>query len=277
MQNRQFTFTDDDFFHLRDIVSQHTGIALADNKKELVYGRISRRLRSLRISSFEDYRALLERGGSVELEQFTNMITTNLTSFFREQHHFDYLRQTIVPELLKTHLDSKKMRVWSAGCSTGEEPYSIAIALKESIPNIGAWDIKILASDLDSSVVAHGRDGIYSQDRLNGLSNEQIKRWFYKGSGANRGKVKINEELRDLIAFQQLNLMGQWPMKGPFDVIFCRNVVIYFDQPTQRKLFARFAGLLTRDGRMIVGHSETLNKVTDRFELLGKTIYEKAA
>lgn len=277
MDNRQFDFTDQDFHHLRDLVSRHTGIALADNKKELVYGRVSRRLRALRMNSFEAYRTLLEEGGGNELEQFTNLITTNLTAFFREPHHFDYLKATILPDLLKRRRDSAKIKIWSAGCSTGEEPYSIAIALKEAIPNLGSWDIKILATDLDSNVLAHGKTGIYTEDRLSGISDERLKKWFYKGKGVNKGKVKVHEELQELITFQQLNLMGNWPMKEKFDVIFCRNVVIYFDKPTQTKLFSRFSGALAEDGNMIVGHSETLNKVTDKFELLGKTVYKKAA
>jgi len=277
MEDRQFEFTDKDFNHLRDLVSRHTGISLADNKKELVYGRVSRRLRALRMNSFEAYRALLEEGGADELEQFTNLITTNLTAFFREPHHFDYLKQSILPELLKKRRNSTQIRIWSAGCSTGEEPYSIAIALKEAIPNIGSWDIKILATDLDSNVLAHGRAGVYTEDRLSGISDERLKKWFYKGRDSHQGKVKVHEELQELITFQQLNLMGSWPMKGKFDVIFCRNVVIYFDRPTQTKLFGRFATALANDGRMVVGHSETLNKVTDRFVLLGKTVYQKAA
>jgi len=277
MDNRQFDFTDQDFNHLRELVSRHTGIALADNKKELVYGRVSRRLRALKMNSFAAYRSLLEKGGADELEQFTNLITTNLTAFFREPHHFEYLKESILPELLKKRRNSSKIRIWSAGCSTGEEPYSIAIALKEAIPSFGSWDIKILATDLDSNVLAHGKSGIYTEDRLSGISEDRLKKWFYKGRYNHKGKVKVHEELQKIITFQQLNLMESWPMKGEFDVIFCRNVVIYFDRPTQKKLFGRFASVLAKDGRMIVGHSETLNKVTDRFELLGKTVYRKAA
>lgn len=277
MDNRQFEFSDQDFFHLRDLVGQQTGISLADSKKELVYGRVARRLRALRIDSFEEYRRLLEQGDANEMEQFTNMITTNLTAFFREPHHFEYLENTIIPNLLKSRRDSRKLRIWSAGCSTGEEPYSIAMTIKEAIPNPGLWDIKILASDLDSNVVSHGKAGIYTRDQLSGISETRLKQWFLKGSGARKGKVKVRDELRELIAFRQLNLMESWPMQGMFDVIFCRNVVIYFDKPTQQKLFSRFADMLTKDGRMIVGHSESLNKVTNRFELLGKTVYEKAA
>ena len=277
MENRQFDFTDKDFNHLRDLVGRHTGISLADNKKELVYGRVSRRLRALRMNSFAAYRALLEEGNADELEEFTNLITTNLTAFFREPHHFDFLKQNILPELLKKRRDSAKIRIWSAGCSTGEEPYSIAIALKEAIPNIGSWDIKILATDLDSNVLAHAKAGVYAEDRLSGISDDRLKKWFYKGKGRHQGNVKVHEEIQKLITFEKLNLMGTWPMKSKFDVIFCRNVVIYFDRPTQTKLFGRFSTALANDGRMIVGHSETLNKVTDQFSLLGKTVYKKAA
>ncbi len=276
MAQRQYEFSDSDFNYFRKIADRLTGIHLADNKKELVYGRVTRRLRALRLQSFSDYIALLESGDASELEQFTNMITTNLTSFFREMHHFDFLTQDVIPTLMKNKPRGSRIRIWSAGCSTGEEPYSIAMALRESIPGLAGWDVKILATDLDSEVLAHGAAGVYADDRVNGIPSIYLEKYFEKGRGPNAGKVRVKEEVRNMITFRRLNLMENWPMKGPMDVIFCRNVVIYFDKPTQTRLFAKFFNILADDGRLFVGHSEALYKVTDKFELLGKTVYKKA-
>ena len=276
MAQRQYEFSDSDFNYFRKIADRLTGIHLADNKKELVYGRVTRRLRALRLQSFSDYIALLESGDVNELEQFTNMITTNLTSFFREMHHFDFLTQDVVPTLMKNKPRGSRIRIWSAGCSTGEEPYSIAMALRESVPGLSGWDVKILATDLDSEVLAHGAAGVYTVDRVNGIPSVYLDKYFDKGRGPNAGKVRVKEEVRNMITFRRLNLMEDWPMKGPMDVIFCRNVVIYFDKPTQTRLFAKFSNILADDGRLFVGHSEALYKVTDKFELLGKTVYKKA-
>ncbi len=276
MAQRQYEFSDADFDYFRKIADRLTGIHLADNKKELVYGRVTRRLRALRLASFAEYIALLESGDAGELEQFTNMITTNLTSFFREMHHFDFLTKEVIPELMRLKPRGSRIRIWSAGCSTGEEPYSIAMALKESVSGLAAWDVKILATDLDSEVLAHGAAGVYAEDRVNGIPSVYLDKYFQKGTGPNAGKVRVREEIREMITFRRLNLMENWPMKGPMDVIFCRNVVIYFDKPTQTRLFAKFANILADDGRLFVGHSEALYKVTDKFELLGKTVYKKA-
>ncbi|MBI1423011.1 MAG: methyltransferase domain-containing protein [Gammaproteobacteria bacterium] len=272
---REFTFTPKDFEYIRDMVGERTGIVLSEHKVDMVYGRLARRLRQLKISNFRDYLALLTQDDDQELVEFTNALTTNLTSFFREPHHFEFLQQKGIPELLKRR-PNKRLRVWSAGCSTGEEPYTIAITLQESVPLIRNWDIKILATDLDSNVVRHAKEGVYNQERVNGISKERLSRWFNKGHGGNQGKVRVSSDLHRLVTFKQLNLMHEWPMKGPFDVIFCRNVVIYFNKDTQRTLFERYADILADDGYLIVGHSESLHKVTDRFELLGKTIYRKA-
>ncbi len=168
------------------------------------------------------------------------------------------------------------MRIWSAGCSTGEEPYTIAITVNEAIRNLSEWDARILATDLDSNVVDKGKSGIYTLDRVNGIDDQRLKRWFKKGRGKEQqGKIMMSDRLKDLITFKTLNLMQPWPMRGPMDVIFCRNVVIYFSKETQRKLFDRYADLLADDGYLIVGHSESLHKVTNRFQLIGKTIYRK--
>ncbi|WP_457674586.1 CheR family methyltransferase [Thiolapillus sp.] len=270
-----FEFTDRDFDRLRELVYRHTGIRMAENRRDLIYGRLSRRLRALGLQSFGAYCRLIEDGQGDELEAFTNAVTTNLTAFYREAHHFDYLAKQLVPELLRKNRESRRIRIWSAGCSTGEEPYTLAITLLESIPDIHNWDLRILATDLDSDVLARASAGIYEQKNVQQVLGSRLQRWFYKGSGANQGKVKVRPELQELIAFRKLNLMQAWPMKGPFDLIFCRNVLIYFDKPTQKKLFDRFAGILVEQGHLFIGHSESPMDLTDRFVLIGQSIYQR--
>ncbi len=272
---RDFDFTDRDFEKVRNLVKSHTGISLSSAKKDMVYSRLSRRLRNLGIDKFSDYCNLVEGGDDAELIKFTNAITTNLTAFFREDHHFQYLTKTLVPELIRKNQLDRRIRIWSAGCSTGEEPYSLAIAMKESMPSNETWDLKILATDLDSDVLQKARNGVYSSDRINGLSNNRKKRWFLNGKGGNEGTVRVRPELQEIITFKQLNLLQEWPTKGPFDFIFCRNVVIYFDKDTQKVLFDRYANVLKNDAHLFIGHSESLFKVSDRFKLLGQTIYKK--
>lgn len=272
---REFIFTDNDFDFIKQIVGDHTGIVLSDVKRNMVYGRLSRRLRALGLGEFRDYCDLIRSDDETELVNFINAITTNLTSFFRENHHFEYLKNTLVPQLLEKHAYDKRIRIWSAGCSTGEEPYSIAMTLHESIPDIHRWDVKVLASDLDSNVVHTASQGIYSEDRITGINSAYKKRWFQKAVNGNDGKVKVSPKLQELITFKQLNLMHEWPFNGPFDLIFCRNVVIYFSKDTQRTLVERYADKLAADGHLFLGHSESLFKVTDRFKLLGNTIYRK--
>ncbi len=270
-----FEFTDKDFNQLREFTYKLTGISLADHKRDLVYGRLTKRLRAHGLLRFKDYYAILQDSKSPEIEHFTNAITTNLTSFFRENHHFDYLKNTIVPELEKRHRENRRIRIWSAGCSTGEEVYSIAMTLRESMPSIDSMDLRLLATDLDSNVVRHGAAGVYSDARVEGMDKSRVKRWFTRGSGGHAGKVKVHDDLRKMVVFKQLNLMKPWPMKGQFDVIFCRNVVIYFDKETQRVLFDRYANIMPTGSALFIGHSETLHNVTDRFELTGRTIYRK--
>jgi len=274
-KTREFRFTSADFRFIRDLVAGRTGIVLSDNKRDLVYGRLSRRLRELNMKRFGDYCDLLQSGHDEEMVNFVNAITTNLTSFFREEHHFEYLGKTLLPALMETKTD-RRLRIWSAGCSTGEEPYSIAMVLHEAMGYaIDSWDVRILATDLDTNVLAKGRSGVYEQSRVEGMSRQRLKRWVQKGRGENAGLVRMSSELRELITFRQLNLMEAWPMTGPFDLIFCRNVVIYFDKPTQQKLFDRYADMLVDEGHLFLGHSETMFQKTDRYRLIGKTIYQK--
>ncbi|MDH5257613.1 MAG: protein-glutamate O-methyltransferase [Gammaproteobacteria bacterium] len=276
IHEREFDFTNADFEKIRSFVKEETGIKLSDGKKNMVYGRLSRRLRQVGISRFSDYFDMVSSNeSSDERGQFINAITTNLTSFFREEHHFDFLKNDVVPRLMKENASTRKIRIWSAGCSTGEEPYSIAIALYESIPDIEKWDIRILATDLDTNVLAHGQRGIYDIERISALSKTRKATWFLKGKGGNSGSVKVDSRLQSLITFRQLNLMGAWPMKGPFDFMFCRNVVIYFDKDTQKILFDRYANLLSSSANLFLGHSESMHNVCDRFNLIGNTIYNK--
>ena len=276
-QQREYEFTSKIFKAFQKLIMEHTSIVISDEKEELIYGRLTRRLRKLNLTNFQDYYKLIANGDSEELEQFVNVVTTNLTSFYRESHHFDHLKSTVIPNLLVQNAATRKIRIWSAGCSTGEEPYSIAMTLMESIPDIHTWDVKILATDIDSDVLAKASSGVYRDDRLEGLSDETVKQWFKRGKGKQEGFVRVAPELQSLISFKQLNLLKEWPVKGPFDVLFCRNVVIYFDKPTQRILFEKFANVLPAHGQMYIGHSETLFKVSDDFELLGQTIYKKCA
>lgn len=271
---REFEFKRSDFEFIRDLIGDRTGIVLSDHKIDMVYGRLSRRLRQLGLQSFSDYLSRLETNEQ-ELIEFTNALTTNLTSFFREPHHFDYLKSTALPALLRNR-PNKRLRIWSAGCSTGEEPYTIAMTAKETAGIHSGIDLKILATDLDSNVVDRAKSGIYSMERVNGVDKNRQQKFFRKGRGGEHaGQIKVAAELQNMITFKQLNLMHEWPMQGPFDVIFCRNVVIYFNKDTQRELFERYANLLADDGYLFVGHSESLHKVSDRFNLIGKTIYHK--
>ena len=272
-QEQDFKLSDADFNSLRQLVSTHTGISLSEKKSELVYGRISKRLRALGLHCFGEYCDLLKNNPGNELEHFSNAITTNLTAFFREAHHFEYLAQQVVPLLLERYSKNRRLRIWSAGCSTGEEAYSIAIPLREAIPDIDKHDIRILASDLDTNVVQAGENGIYKEKRIEGLSDERRRRWFHRGKGQQSDMVRVVPELRNMIAFKQLNLMKDWPMQGLFDVIFCRNVVIYFDKPTQRVLFERFDKIMHPQSHLFIGHSETLSNINDDFQLIDKTIY----
>jgi len=275
-QARDFELTEREFNQIRKLVIEHTGISLSDAKRNLVYSRLSKRLRQMQLGDFRSYIKLLESPeGSDELANFTNAITTNLTSFFREDHHFEYLKGTVIPQLMRENADTKKIRIWSAGCSTGEEPYSIAMAVREIIPETSDWDIRILATDLDTNVLAHASAGIYTLERLNNVSKSRMKRWFLRGKGENSGSVKVSSVLQSMITFKQLNLMNDWPIKNQFDLLFCRNVVIYFDKPTQRTLFSRYYHHIKDSGHMFLGHSETLYKVSDQFELIGQTIYKK--
>jgi len=273
-KEREFLFTEQDFQFIVKLVGDSTGIVLADSKREMIYSRLTRRIRELNITDFKSYCKLLRDGDQAELINFTNAITTNLTSFFREPHHFEYLADTVLRRFKEQH-GQKSLRIWSAGCSSGEEPYTLAMIVREVFPESASWNINILATDLDSNMVAKARAGVYLEERVNGIDKTRLKRWFVKGKGELEGKVKVKKELQEMISFRQLNLLHDWPFKNKMDIIFCRNVVIYFNKETQRTLFDRYADLLIDEGNLFIGHSESLHSVTDRFALIEKSMYQK--
>lgn len=271
---REFAFGEDDFQALRTLVKQETGINLTDAKRELVYARVARRLRALNLKSFRQYRRLLKGDGGAELVQLCNAITTNLTAFFREPHHFEYLRTQVLGPMVAAPPPQRRLRVWSAGCSTGEEPYSIAMTILEAVPDVQRWDIRILATDLDSNVLEHARRGVYTADRLRYLGAAPRERFFRRVDDAQRS-YEVGPELRRLVTIKSLNLMNAFPMKGPLDIIFCRNTIIYFDKETQRHLFARLSRLQSPGQLLFLGHSETLFRTCDAYSLVGRTIYRR--
>ena len=271
---RDFIMYDEDFEYLRKLAYEFTGIVLADHKKDMVYSRLARRLRVLGLQTFTEYCKVLEKDDPNEHSEFINAITTNLTAFFREGHHFEYMRTVVLPELVRKHPGAYKLRMWSCASSTGEEPYSIAITTKESnVPR--NWDVKILATDLDSNVLQRGKDAIYGYDRVEGIGEERIKKFFLHDKSGNANRVMVKPMIREMISFKRLNLLEKWPMKMSYDIVFCRNVVIYFNKETQRKLFDNIANMMPVGGYLFIGHSESLTNICDRFELVGRTIYRK--
>jgi chemotaxis protein methyltransferase CheR len=266
--DREFHFSHRDFEEVRKLIYDHAGIALTDAKEDMVYSRLARRLRATGLKSFREYLEYLNHGHEDEWEAFVNSLTTNLTDFFRENHHF-----VILKEFLRARSD-RPILLWSSASSTGEEPYSMAMTAVETFGGFNA-PVKILASDLDTNVLKKAEAGIYPMDRMKKLSSEQQRRFFLKGTGDRAGQVKVRPELRAMVEFFQLNLLAPtWPIRQPVDGIFCRNVMIYFDKPTQHKILSRMKPLLKRDGLLFVGHSEALYHATDLFKLRGQTVYE---
>ena len=263
-----FTFTPRDFARVRALIYRQAGISLSESKQEMVYSRLARRLRAKNINSFDEYLNGLEHGrDSAEWEAFTNALTTNLTAFFREAHHFpilaEHARNTKAP-----------LSVWCSASSTGEEPYSIAMTLCEAFDTLTP-PVSIIATDIDTNVLETAADGIYTLDRLDKMPQARARRFFLRGKGERADMVRVRPELRQLITFKPLNLLAaSWPVSGQLDVIFCSNVMIYFDKPTQGKILSRFAPLMKPDGLLFAGHSENFMYATDAFKLRGKTVYE---
>lgn len=268
---REFTFSDADFERVRKLIYQHAGISLSPIKKDMVYSRLARRLRALNQSSFNDYLDNLERNGGDEWERFVNSLTTNLTSFFREPHHFP-----IFADHLRKIGNKRPIKIWCSAASTGEEPYSIAMTVLETF-GADVSNVSIAASDLDTNVLATAQKGIYPVDRLDKLSPERLRRFFLRGTGSQEGFAAVRPEVKRLVEFKRINLLdSSYSVKGPLDVLFCRNVMIYFDKPTQYKILSRFAPMMQPDGLMFAGHSESFLHAADLFKSLGKTVYALA-
>jgi chemotaxis protein methyltransferase CheR len=271
LPNREFHFTADDFERVRQLIYKHAGISLAPIKKDMVYSRLARRLRALGISSFDQYLAHLEHGDSAEWETFVNSLTTNLTSFFRESHHFDLLQKQL------QGLAHRPIKIWCSAASTGEEPYTLAITACEAF-NTLTPPVQIHASDIDTNVLKTAERGVYPIERVERLSPERLRKFFLRGTGAQEGYVRMRPELQKLITYSRVNLLdAHWPtVKGPLDVLFCRNVMIYFDKPTQYQILKKFVPLLHQDGLLYAGHSESFLHAADLFRSLGRTVYERA-
>ena len=270
MDQAEILLSDREFTRIKRRVYEVAGISLSDAKRTLVVSRLSKIVRAMELGSFDAYMDHLERGGSSrDGQNFINALTTNLTRFYREDHHFAHLR-SYVGELIAGKPRGSRLRIWSAGCSTGQEPYTIGMDLLAAFPELRRWDFKILATDIDTTVIARAAQGVYPDNEAQGLSAERL-RAFERGSD---GTLRIPDAVRELISFKPLNLIGPWPMKGPFDAIFCRNVAIYFDKPTQGEMFGRFNKLLAPNGFLYIGHSENLGAGGDGYRLVGKTIYQ---
>lgn len=267
------SITAEEFQRFRTLIYDESGISLSEQKKSLLASRLSKRLRDLDLATFSEYYAKVTQDPTQEeFTKLLDLISTNKTDFFREPKHFDFLREQILPEL-----DSaKRIRIWSSACSTGEEPYTIAMTLYEAVQNPDLWDFKILASDLSTRVLAKAASGMYDEDRFRDVPSELIKRHFLCGRGDLTGVFKVKPHLADVITFRRLNLMDdRFPIKNPLDLIFCRNVMIYFDRPTQETLINKFHRYLKPGGYLFIGHSESLQWITHPFKSLAPTIYQK--
>ena len=269
VQGREFAWTDADFDRVQALIYQRAGISLHDGKHAMVYSRLSRRLRETGHQSFKEYLSWLENHDGAEWQEFVNALTTNLTSFFREHHHF---------EIFHDHLQSNRAhgpwRVWCSAASTGEEPYSILMTAIEALGTQA--QLKLMASDIDSKVLATAGQGVYRHDNLKNVSESQLQKFFLRGKAGNSGMVRVKPELQRMVEFIIVNLVrDDWPFREPFDVVFCRNVMIYFDAPTQRKVLERIHRVMVPGGLLFVGHAENFSESRDLFVLKGKTVYER--
>ncbi len=256
-----------DFKRVQRLIRKHTSIVISDAKQDFVRARIMRRVRELELTGIAEYCDKIENG-TEPVSNFTSLVTTNHTHFFRERHHFD---------ILLSHLsDSLKDKiVWSAGCSSGEEPYSIAIALLEKYPDLLDCGFRMIATDLDEKIIEQAKKGIYPLERIEPLSNAQRSQCCVRGVGSQQGQIRIKKPIRDFIEFKTLNLDGELVFNHKIDIIFCRNVVIYFDHETKVKLFANFADIQNKGDLLFIGHSESLNNITTAYECIGNTTYRR--
>ena len=267
------TLTDQEFQLFKDLIYKQVGISLDTPKKTLLVSRLGKRLRELGLPTYQAYYdRVCGKGGEEELTKLLDLVSTNKTDFFREQVHFDFLRDQVLPQANA----AKKLRIWSSASSSGEEPYTIAMCLSDAIPEISRWDIKILASDISTRVLAKAASGIYEEERISQLPKDLVQRHFLKGKGAQAGKVRVLPPIANLVAFRRINLMDQtFPIRSPLDVIFCRNVMIYFDRSTQATLMEKFFRYLRPGGYLFIGHSESLQWIDHQFTYLRPTIYQK--
>jgi len=265
--------TEAQFRAISTLVKSICGIDLHDGKKELVKARLAKRIRLLRLQTFDDYiQFVREDASGNELMLMLDSLSTNLTFFFRESAHFEYLRSAAIPKLIEQRRAIMKLRLWSAGCSTGEEPYSLSMLLLEHFPELHGWDVRILATDLSTQVLAQAREGVYDATRVKQVPAGLAEKYFVPD--AKREQFRVCDEVRSKVSFARLNLMEPWPMKGPFDIIFCRNVMIYFDKPTQEVLVRRFHRLLSPGCLLMVGHSESLTGIVHSFHYVRPAVYQ---
>jgi chemotaxis protein methyltransferase CheR len=271
----EYPLTRRDLNEIAAMIYSDAGIALNDSKASLVYSRLSKHIRNLGLSGFRAYCQLVaSQEGAGERREMLSHLTTNFTRFFRENHHFEHLRDDVLPGLIQRAKSGGRVRIWSAASSDGQEPYSIALTVFQAFPNVLDYDFKILATDIDPKILAIARQGAYDEQALETVSPAMRKQWFKEVEIGGRRKFQVDERLKRLITYNELNLMAQWPFKGKFDVIFCRNVVIYFDEPTQVRIWTRFADLLPVGGHLYIGHSERVSgDPKNDFDNIGITTY----
>lgn len=279
ISDNEYQFTTENFQFLKMKIFQLAGIKLADSKTALVYSRVSRLVRQYHFKSFDEYCRCLNQGDPQIEHDFINAITTNYTAFMRENHHFEYLKDCMLPNIIERNADSKRIRIWSAGCSTGEEAYSICLVLYDFLSELQGWDVKILATDIDSEVISFARNGVYKENDINQLPDyyfQHVKQYFSMNTHGKCGTIK--EQLKKLVHFKLFNLMcnDAWPMHGPFDIIFCRNVIIYFDRDSQNDTIEHLTNLLSINGYLILGHSESVHSLNQqKLKYVDKTIYQR--
>ena len=277
-QSRPFIYTARYFNQIQELAKQYAGIHISDAKKELVYGRLTRRLRVLGLCCFGDYVDYVCRNVAHEREEFVNALTTNLTGFFRESHHFDYLKRVVIPQWRTSKGSvSPAINIWCAGCSSGEEPYSLAMTLLDLLPGSSSQNVQVIATDIDTKVLARAKAGIYPDKKIENLDRVTLQKYFYRGTGKKGGNVKIRSDVQEIVDFREHNLVLEAPLaidRG-FDAIFCRNVSIYFDNTAQRDLYRKFAIALSTDGYLFVGHSESLLRSGNDFSLVGQSVYKQ--
>jgi chemotaxis protein methyltransferase CheR len=275
---KDVTLDESEFQRISELVYDHCGINLHDGKRELVRARLAKRLREGRFTSFSEYiEHVLNDTTGQEWSILVDSLSTNLTKFFREDQHFDYMRQELLPRIVaaKRKANQHRIRGWSAGCSSGEEPYSIAITLSEAISGLGRWDIKLLATDVSTRVLEKARKGVYDEERIEPIPMQWRNKYLRPVHDRGQTLYEVDHALKEMVITRHLNLMQEWPIKGPIDFIFCRNVMIYFDKPTQSRLIQRFHSLLDSGGILFTGHSESLTGIEHAFKYVKPTIYMK--